>query len=194
MGKCVPGRTCTVFNWLYIKEEQWVIIMDITTQFNSFREAARHLWNVYFHSIAEKKEDWDLRDKFSEVYVSLFNALVKHPLHESASSIPHLWDGENKVLYEYQIVGRTDRVPIAINREKPASGYWDHSTDVLENSAIDMRLITILDFDQLGFRDFKYFRVRILRSSDKDIEGRDGLIEAEYCKVLFDASKINEIA
>jgi hypothetical protein len=168
--------------------------MDITDKFNLFREAARHLWNTYFHLDAEKNNNWDLRDAFSEVYVSLFNAIIKYHLPDSVNSIPHLYDPEQNVLNEYRIIGRSETIPIWINRTKPASGYWDYPIKVVQNDTTDLRLISIFDFDNLGFRDFGYFRVRIVRSNEMDLEGRDALVEVKYCKVLFDDSVIKDKA
>lgn len=164
------------------------VIMDITVRFNSFRESARHLWNTFFQADAQKNNDWDFRDVFSEVYVALFNGLVKYYLPESASTIPHLYDPEKNVLHEYRVVGTSESIPIWINRTKPTSGYWDYPIQSVENSKTDLRLISIFDFDQLGFRDFGYFRVRIVNSDNPDLIERDGLVKTKDCKVLFEDS------
>ncbi|MBI3987913.1 MAG: hypothetical protein HY343_13395 [Lentisphaerae bacterium] len=159
--------------------------MDITDQMDSFREAARHLWNVYFWRDAERDGSWNLRDAFSEVYVALFNSIVRFHLPESAPPIPHLWDPGKTVLAQYQVVGNFDRLVLMINRDKPASGYWDHPTQYVLSSAVDLRLIALFDWDQLGFRDFRYFRVRIIKADDPDLVDRDALAEAADCRVEY---------
>ncbi len=50
--------------------------MDITNNITRFREAVRHLWNTYLMERAQRDNDWDLRDEFSNVYVDLFKVLV----------------------------------------------------------------------------------------------------------------------
>ncbi len=162
--------------------------MDITKNFNTFREAARHLWNVYFSENAKKDMDWDLRDAYSAIYVELFNALVLYHLPEGAKPIPHLWAPEKDVLHEYKIEGENSPLPIMINRDKPASGYWDYPMEYIIPEKTNLRLISCFDFDQLGFRDIEYYRVRIIHSDNADLMDRDGLVKAQYCKIIFDES------
>lgn len=159
--------------------------MDITEQIQTFREASRHLWNSYFRFEAERNQDWDLRDSFSEVYGALFNSLVRFHLPDSAPTIPHLWSPAKKILWEYRIVSTTDRLPVMVNREKPASGYWDHPTEYVASAAADLHLIELFDWDNLGFRDFRYFRVRIVKADDPDLVDRDALVDAAYCRVEY---------
>ncbi len=164
--------------------------MDITKHFNAFREAARHLWNLYFSENAEKNQDWDLRDAYSAIYVELFNALVLYYLPEGAKPIPHLYDPEKNVLYEYKIVAENSRLPIMINRNKPASGYWDYLIEYIISEKTDLRLISCFDFDQLGFRDLEYYRVRIINSDNTDLIDRDGLVKTKHCKIIFDEASL----
>jgi hypothetical protein len=160
--------------------------MDITNNITRFREAARHLWNTYFLERAERDKDWDLRDQFSNVYVDLFNSLVKYDLPESVSSIPHLWNGENKVLSEYQVKGKNKTLAAMINRTLPATGYWDHPIQQIKSDETDVRLISFFDWDELGFRDMRYLRVRIVASPNKELIGRDALIEADSCNINYE--------
>lgn len=164
--------------------------MDITKNFNTFREAARHIWNVYFSENAEKDMAWDLRDAYSEIYMGLFNALVRYHLPKGAKPIPHLWDPEKDVLSEYKIEGTNDRLPTIINRDKPASGYWDYPVEYIVPEKTDLRLISCFDFDQLGFQDIQYLRVRIIGSDNPELIGRDALVEIKYCKIIFDEKSL----
>ncbi len=159
--------------------------MDITNNITTFREAVRHLWNVYFRERAERDNDWDLRDEFSNVYVDLFNSLVKYDLPEDAPSISHLWNGDNKVLSEYHVKGKNEELVVMINRSIPAAGYWDHPVQQIKSEETDARLISFFDWNEIGFRDMRYLRIRIIASSNKDIVGRDALVEADSCNVTF---------
>jgi len=118
--------------------------MDITNDIRLFHEAVRHLWNTYFMEQAERDKDWDLRDQFSNIYIDLFNSLVKYDLPEAASSIPHLWNGENKVLSEYQVRGKNKELVAMINRMIPASGYWNHPIQRIKSDETDFRLVSFL--------------------------------------------------
>ena len=159
--------------------------IDITERFNSFREAARHLWNTWFRAEPQEVQDWDLRDAYSEVYAALFNAMVKRHLPEEAAAIPHLWSNESGMPSQYRLEPDCAQLPIMINRELCAEGYWDHPTTTVEAGSVGLALIGLFDWDELGFRDFKYFRARILTAADPDLIGRDALVEACYCRVLF---------
>jgi len=159
--------------------------MDITNNINRFREAARHVWNAHLMDRAFRDTDWDLRDEFSNVYVDLFNVLVKYDLPESATSIPHLWNGENKVLLEYRVNGKNTELVAMINRSIPAVGYWDHPIQNVKSEETDLRLISFFDWDEIGFRNMRYLRVRILASSNKELIGRDALVEADSCTIKF---------
>ncbi len=160
--------------------------MDITNSITRFREAARHFWNTYLSERAGRDKDWDLRDEFSNVYVDLFNVLVKYDLPESAPSVPHLWNGENKVLSEYHVTGKNKELVVMINRTIPAAGYWDHPIQQINSEETDIRLISFFDWDEIGFRDMRYLRVRIVASPNKELIGRDALIEADSCNIRFE--------
>ncbi len=160
--------------------------MDITTNIKRFREATRHTWNTYFQERAERDKDWDLSDAFSNVYVALFNAIVKYDLPESAPSIPHLWDGKNEVLPEYHLKGKSPEIVVMINRTIPSSGYWDHPVQHVNSKETDFRLISFFDWDEIGYRDMRYFKVRIVGSPNKDIVGRDALVEADSCYITYE--------
>ena len=44
------------------------------------------------------------------------------------------------------------------------------------------------DFDDLAFRDFRYYLVRIESATTDDVTGRAALIECESTRVLLDES------
>ena len=159
--------------------------MIITDRIENFREAARHIWNLHFRQEAVRNQNWDLRDAFSEVYVALFKAMVCFDLPGQAPCIPHLYDPEQTVLMPYRVVGNSQLLTLMINRTKPASGYWDHSTKYVASKAVDLRLITLFDWDNLGFKDFRYFRVRIIKADDPDLVERDALAEVCHCSVDY---------
>lgn len=158
--------------------------MDITNDMQTFREASRHIWNTCFRQDAKLDQNWKLFDAFSEVYVALFNAIVRFNLPESAPPIPHLY-AEKKVLEQYRVTSIADWLHLMINRDKPAAGYWDHPTEVVTTSGLELRLISLFDWDSLGFREFRYFRVRILKADDHDLIGRDALADTSSCKIEY---------
>ena len=76
--------------------------------------------------------------------------------------------------------------PIFINRDLPRSGYWDHPVSRVRPDEIELDLLRFFDFDQLGYRDYRYFEVMVHGSTHyPDIIGRAALIEVEHARVLF---------
>ena len=61
---------------------------DITDLMQKHRECSRHVWNAYFLPQAEAENDWDLRDRFEDINVKLFSALVLWPLEREDQEPP----------------------------------------------------------------------------------------------------------
>ena len=134
----------------------------------------------------EGGQDWDVRDAYSEVYVALFNAMVKHHLPAEAASIPHLWSKESEMTAQYRVETELEDLSILINRDLDAGSYWDHPTKRVRSDSTKLGLVGTFDWDEVGFRDFRYFRVTILEAEDQELVGRDALVEASDCRVIFD--------
>ena len=164
--------------------------MDITDRFQDFREAVRNLWNVHFRGEALPaqdwtRQDWNLRDAFSDAYVALFKAMVTYRLPRGAPPIAHLWDAGKTVLDCYHVTGRFDELDLMIARDRPASGYWDYPIKRAGTSTVDLRLISLFDWDTLGFRDFRYLRIRIVTADNPALVGRDALVEVADCRIIY---------
>ncbi len=167
---------------------------DVTASLNAFRECVRHVWNLHLlPGIAGRRDGWSVRDEFDDVCGILFGLLVVKPL-----AIPG-WSPGDLVLQPSRRPGRAPMswlrviprgapsVPIMINRHpEQAHGYWDHPLDRVSEAEVDMRFVSLFDFDELAFRDFKYFLVRIANSSHPEVIGRAALIECEYARVMLD--------
>jgi hypothetical protein len=161
---------------------------DVTNQFKLYRECVRHLWNTYFESISKKERAWDIRDEFDEISRSIFSSLVLNPLGIFNCKISAASSAKPLALPNFQIVPNSESgAPILINRDLPRSGYWDHPISEVKPSDVELHLLRFFDFDELNFRDFRYYEVVIQASkTHPEIIGRVALIEVEYTKVLFD--------
>jgi hypothetical protein len=152
----------------------------LTSHIHEFREAARHLWNTYMRSDAT----WETADEFAKVAEILFAECVLGRAGVDARPIP--MDSGTSVLTEYRLFAdHSGRLPLSANRDIPASGYWDHPVSWIppEEKQI-IHPICFFDFDELGWRDIQYYRVRIVESaSHPDLNGRDALIECRYVEV-----------
>jgi hypothetical protein len=163
---------------------------DVTSHFTAYRECARHLWNIYFRPIAQTRgsldDTWDVRDQFDEIARALFSSLVLQPLNVSGAELALAASSEPLPLHGFRIVPGTEHgVPIFINRDLPRSGYWDYLLSVVRPTDVDLRLLRFFDFDQIGYRDFKYYEVLIAASeTHPEVVGRAALIECEYATVF----------
>ncbi len=123
-------------------------------------------------------------DEFGEICKLLFGELVLSHNDLDTSVIP--LDSNTEYLSEYRIhMEGIGKLPLLVNREIPASGYWDHPIKwIAPEQENDIRPICIFDFDLLGWRGMEYYRVKILKcQSNPEIEGREALIECKYVSV-----------
>ncbi|HSF15220.1 MAG TPA: hypothetical protein VLK65_06675 [Vicinamibacteria bacterium] len=76
-------------------------------------------------------------------------------------------------------------VPIMISRDLDGGPYWDHPIDQLGPDIADLRFIDFFDFEESGYLDFKYYRVRVQSSLRNAAPvGHHALLEVSYAKVL----------
>jgi hypothetical protein len=150
--------------------------MLLTSEINRFREAARHLWNSYLGRDA----DWDSVEAFQEICLALFEQQVLRRQGLKASPIPV--DDCRKPLEEYRLFApHSGRLPLRVNRDVPASGYWDFPVEwIPPEERPEIKPMGFFDFDSIGMRNLEFYRVRILDCpSHPEINGRDALVRCE---------------
>jgi len=165
------------------------MMRDVTDLLNNYRECVRGLWNVYFRPL-HRPEDLASRDPdtpvdhFERVERSLFTVLVLRPI--------------GKAKYRQQVTYKT--VPflcvvpagegrsLMVNRERgKASGYWDHQVAWAASEGADFRFDGCFDWDDYGYREMRYYMVRIdAFPAHPECVGRHALIAAQEVRVLFD--------
>ena len=148
---------------------------DITPLMDAYRECMRHVWNTYFQADAARGMDWDLRDEFNLVALSLFRALVLRKIgHEDAEVQPDQWAPREPLLFLHLVV--EPRAQIMINRDRD-SGHWDHPLRSVETGDLDLRYLEFFDWSEMDFRDFAFYRARVVASETyPDTVGRDALV------------------
>ena len=160
---------------------------DVTHLFKTYRECVRHLWNTYYRPLVEPSQDWDLRDEFDDVARGIFSSLVLRPLGVIETQLSPEYTAVPRPLADFHVAPIVEHgIPIKINRDLPASGYWDHPISNVKSNEVELRLLRFFDFNKLGFRDYCYYEVLIQNSAHPEIVGRVALIEVEYARVLFD--------
>lgn len=156
--------------------------MSLTDEINQFREAARHLWNGFLMRDA----DWDSVDAFREIGLILFEEQVLRRWKSDAPPLPI--DGDKIALQGYRLFApHHGRLSLMINRDIPASGYWDFPVQwIPPEEQPEIKPIGFFDFDTKGMRNLEYYRVRIVNClSHPEINGRDALIKCEHIDLEF---------
>ena len=155
---------------------------DITETMLMFRECARNLWNAHLHPHAPQGDPWDFQDSYQDILVKLFSMFMAGGKKTEDLAISPSYSRRNEPLNAIRIVPCPGHgVPVHINREVPASGYWDHPMERVTSEDADLRFIDFFDFDVLEFHEFEYYRVRIVHSASRaDIIGRDALTKVRH--------------
>jgi hypothetical protein len=161
---------------------------DVTGLMNDYRECVRHLWNTYCLKVIEKN-DWDFRDRLNEIEIELFRNLVLYKIERENTVLkPAQWRPEE--VMTFLKIEAESRSEILINRESgEVSGYWDDPLNHFWNDELDLRFIHYFDWTPIGFRDFAYYKVRIVGSQKHlHLVGRDALLPVgPGIIVLYDA-------
>ncbi|MGA2984703.1 MAG: hypothetical protein ABSG32_12880 [Terriglobia bacterium] len=160
---------------------------DITDLMDHYRDVARSVWNTGFWVQADL-QTWDARDQFEQIKKLLFKALVVARLEEG-----HCCDlyglADNQI---YQVVpNHSEYVPIMIQRPRQGAqtGYWDDPVRQVKASEADLQFLDYFDWNNMGYADFQYYRVRIATfATQPHLVGREALLDHLYAKVFADTS------
>lgn len=162
---------------------------DITDAFELYRESVRHLWNTFFLIRVQKAETfdqkWDLADQFQEANALLLKSLILTELDEACCEMRSYAD----LTHLLRVVPDSTReVPIMVNRpSSDGNKYWDEPLNRVMASDVILEFLECFDWDQIAYRDFAYYRVKI-RSFHlhPNLVGREALIEARYVRLFID--------
>lgn len=162
---------------------------DITDILNKYRECARHLWNNYFF-IDEELSSYtqDQLDRYEAIDRHLFAELILDPLAKVSCQEEYFraYPPSEPLSFLHIVPSVSGEVPILINRSG-ASGYWDDPVNKVASSEVDLRFIEYFDWNSYGRRDFKFYRVRIVKFLKyPQLEGRDALLEVCHARVFIE--------
>jgi hypothetical protein len=148
---------------------------DVTAVLNAYRECVRHLWNTNFWRDAEPSNDWDLQNAFDDVAAQLFRTLVLQKLGHDAEVRPN-YGAEQEPLSFLRLAVTSGQSGIMVNRGV-GTGYWDDPLRLIGQGELDLRFIHFFDWWLLGFREFAFYRARIVASEKHPhLVGRDALL------------------
>jgi hypothetical protein len=160
--------------------------VTVTPLVARYREAARHLWNAFLRDGA----DWDRHSDYEVLCDQLFTIMVLTPIGRGDVDLSKVWERLNATLPFLRVIPRIEHgVPIAINRQHSAHGSWDDPVKMVKPAEVDLRFAHFFDWDELGWRDFEFYRVEIAGfPSQPHLVGRLALIAPQYVEVIFDSS------
>jgi len=158
---------------------------DVTARMHTYRECVRHIWNTQFMG-NELRPDWDLRDQFCDAALILFQALVLRGLDVDDSELLADYRSDQGPLMFLRLEVEAGST-ILVNRTG-AGTYWDDPVTRIEAGDCDLRFIQFFDWSDLDFRDFAFYRARIVGSSRyPHLKGRDALLPVSSgVKVLYE--------
>lgn len=157
---------------------------NIKRQMNTYRDAIRHLWNSVFSNFNDDLRYGACLELFEEIDCLLFKALICEPF-----DIKHDTKFRTNTPIDRLKVKpcNGESFPVVVNRNKPASGYWDYPVKSMKAADVDLTFISFFDWDSYGQMDCRYYRVRIADCKNHaDLIGRDALIETFYADVFLE--------
>jgi hypothetical protein len=156
--------------------------MDVTTRLLTYREAARGLWNNFLRSELRGEADFEAVGRFHSICDALFEDLVIRPLGMVDVELPD--HGEAYPFLEVRL--SSPDAPVQVRRPTADGKYWDDPVKALRADGLRLQFINYYDFDDFGFIDFQYYRVRIAECAEQPhLVGREALLEVPYALVEF---------
>lgn len=85
------------------------------------------------------------------------------------------------------LVPTVDPLPIQVNRpSQDRNMYWDDPVQSLRAEGLSLQFIDFYDFDDFGYIDLRYYRVKIVECMDHpEVLGRHALVEVGDASVEF---------
>ncbi len=157
-------------------------MQDATQLLYAYRETARTLWNNFLRPGAEPYVNFDAVEAFSEICERLFQEMVLRPL--GMSGFKRTSDADPYPFLLLKPVA--DPVAVMVNRPSKEGRYWDEPVNRLAASGLAMQFISYFDWDQFGYIDLQYYRVRITRCDEhQHLVGREALVDVHHAGVEF---------
>ena len=156
---------------------------DVTPEISAYREAIRSLWNNHFLRFIGRVSENDAIDLFEKASEVLFNALVLCPcgINDRAENLNCIPFSSLYVVPETLSPGC-----FLVNRIPSGSSYWDPAPSELLTNKITLNLIGFFDWDQFGYIDLRFLRVRISQCQQMpSLVGSDALVDVGYSKIFY---------
>jgi hypothetical protein len=154
---------------------------DITELMNTYRECARHLWNIYF---SRQQNIGGALDAFEEIRQLLFSSLVVSDLSYEGEI-----EKDDIPPPNLKVVPRARSLILIKRLSKPGeASYWDQEKDmVVGPDDITLTFVDYFDFSQAPIKDFRYCLCKVLTFPRHAVyEGREALLEVLDVRIFHD--------
>jgi hypothetical protein len=157
-------------------------VPDATQFLFTYRECARMLWNNFLRLGVEPYVNYDAVDAFSGICERLFEEMVLQNLR--MSGFKRTSDADP---YPFLVLKpRADPAPVMVHRSSEQGRYWDEPINRLAVSGLAMQFIGFYDWDDFGYIDLQYYRVRTARCEEHPhLVGREALVDVHHAGVEF---------
>jgi hypothetical protein len=147
----------------------------------AYRECSRSLWNTTLRCDVRPYEDFDAIDAFAAIGNLLFKQVVLVPLGRASFARARRQDPVPFL----RLRPIADPLPIMVNRPSPDGNmYWDDPATRLRAKGLSLLFVDYFDWDQFGYIDVQYYRVRIESCEEfPHLVGRAALVDVHHAEV-----------
>jgi hypothetical protein len=146
-----------------------------------YRLALRDLWN-YHMRLPQFPPDGDTARAFDTLRVPLFEALVTRQLEPLAEPIGSIFGDAFRIEARYP--GGPQSLQLLDAEGQPAGSV----DGPFERNELVLVPLDLFDWDNPGWRDFRYYLVRVDRyGRQHHLAGREALVDVAEVEVLFNA-------
>ena len=156
---------------------------DIVQQ---YRIALRHLWNAHLWP-APRVSDWEPIGLLNGLKLPLFIALVMSQLDLRGPDPTAIFGDSFKVVPKISAGNVLGSLLVDVGFADRPGQCFTQMTGTFRPEDLSLTPIDFFDWDELNWRDFRYYRVRINRlNGHPESAGREGLVENTDVDVLWE--------
>ena len=163
-------------------------VINVTPLVARYRDAARTLWNSGFLPLWEsdadfpgftQMSDWDFRDRFEDLCVELFSALVLAPAGAPSLKIWPAYRGDAVPLSELRVIPNGNVELLVAESEGNSFQSYDRELTNSRDVELDMRFLSFFDYDVRNIRDLEYCHAVIVAHDERpQYVGRNVLVRS----------------
>lgn len=160
---------------------------DIVQQ---YRVAMRYLWNAHLW-IDPSARDWEPVRLLNGLKLPVFIALVMSKLDFRGPDPSSVFGDSFKVVPKISSGGVLGSLLVDVGFPDRPGKCFTPVPGSFRAEDLDLTLLDFFDWNELDWRDFRYYRVRINRLNGRtDSAGREGLVENTDVDILWEPTGI----